>query len=97
MRIFAYRRLGDPQPIVAEDIMVLRMDLDDGTAAFVSCQHEPRGGLDGVTLAHANESDFNQVLRALGFGKLTVCSSLDDLKSSPNELERLPLLLSNKG
>ncbi len=74
--------------------MVILVELDDGTAAFVGCQHEPRGKLDCVTMAHANEDDFNEVLRNLGFNKMTICTNVGDLSSTPDELERrLPLLI----
>ena len=74
--------------------MVVLVVLDDGTAAIVGCQHEPQGGMDGVTLANANEADFNTVLRNLGFDKLTVCTDLGDMRSTPAELEsKLPSLI----
>jgi hypothetical protein len=74
--------------------MVLLMELDNGTAAFVACQCEPEGGMNSVTMAHANEEDFNQVLHNLGFNHVTICSSLGDLASTPLELERkLPLVI----
>ena len=94
MKVKAFRHIGDRQPLVADDIMVLLMELDDGTAAFVACQHEQRGKLDCVTMAHANEADFNEVLRNLGFNKLTICTSLGDMSSTPQELEqKLPLVI----
>ena len=97
MRVRGFRRIGDPHPLTAEDMAVVLIELDDGTAAVVACQHEPQGGLDGVTLAHANEADFNRVLHALGFSKMTICSSLGDLASTPQELERkLPLVISGR-
>ena len=93
MRIKAFRNIGDRHPLFAEDIMVVLVEMDDGTPAVVACQHEPRGGLDGVTLAHANEKDFNTILSNLGFKQLTICTDLGSMKKSPAELEHMPSLL----
>lgn len=94
MRVKAFRRLGDRNPLIAEDIQVLLVEADDGTAVMVGCQYEPVGaGLGSMTLAHAQEEDFNMVLRNLGFTQLTVCTSLGDMERSHSDLERLPLLV----
>jgi hypothetical protein len=92
MRLRALRHIGDPHPIIADDISVILAEGDNGTALAVVVQYEPKGGLDGVVFAHAGEDDFNTVLRNLGFNKFTICENLGDLSMTREQAEAMPKL-----
>jgi len=84
MRVKAFHRVGDPQPLVKEASVVLVED-DNGTPIAVAVS---LGKGLGVHVAHADDPDFNATLRELGIRQLTVCEDfrqqpLDHLMAAP--------------
>lgn len=84
MRLKAFRKIGDPQPI-DQDVAVVLVEGMDGKPVMVSCDL----GNGVVHSAHAADAEFNRVLKALGFDKLVVTDVIDKSLSSPDKLPKL--------
>ena len=88
MRVKAYRRLGDPKPIVA-DVAVVVVEDANGVPIAVSC--EIAGG--AIASVTASDADFNRTLQVLGIDKLVIADSIDAGLRTP---DKLPLLFGDK-
>lgn len=79
MKVKSYRRIGDPNPIV-QDAACVVVEGEEGQPLFVAC----RGDRGAVYLAHANDPDFNQMLRALGIDRLVFVEQIPNPLQNPN-------------
>jgi hypothetical protein len=92
MIVRAFRHIGDPQPLIANDIRVLLLEDDAGTPLCVACEYD-RGA---HVICTAQDDDFNKVLQNLGINKLTICDDLGDGTRDLSELKKMPLLLQGR-
>ena len=83
MRVKVLSRIGDPQPLIKEASVVLIED-NNGTVVGVAVSLPDNMG---CVVAHADDPDFNRVLRELGIDRLTICADLDQ-----TPVEKLALL-----
>lgn len=67
MIIKVLSRLGGP-PIEMDAAQII-VALDNGTPCMAACEYGPNGM---VKIAHVNDADFNQVLRACGYGHVEI-------------------------
>lgn len=81
MRLKAYTRLGDPNPIVA-DVTVVVVEDAEGVPIAVACEIAD-GAIEACT---AKDPEFNRTLRVLGIDKLVIAESIDAGLKTPDNL-----------
>ena len=86
MRLKAFRKIGDKNPI-DQDVSVVLVEGSHGQPVMVACDLGVGNG--SIHAAHAGDPDFNRVLQALGFDKLVVTNILDEKLKKPDELPKL--------
>lgn len=88
MRLKAFRKIGDPQPIIAE-VSVVVIEDDNGVPIAVACDVGP----GAVCTAHARDEEFNRILKTLNIDKLVITDNLESVLKNPDQL---PLLLGSQ-
>ena len=87
MRLKAYRRLGDPEPIIA-DVAVVVVEDANGNPIAVACEIA-NGAIAACT---AKDEEFNRTLQVLGIDKLVIAESIDAGLKTP---DKLPLIFGD--
>lgn len=88
MRLKAFRKIGDPEPIIA-DVSVVIVEDDNGVPVAVACEVGP----GAICTAHARDEEFNRILKTLGIDRLVITDNLESVLKNP---EQLPLLVGGQ-
>ena len=84
MQLKAYRYIGDPNPIVADDLSVVIVEGPEGSPAMVACQigEDPHN----ISLSKLGDSDFSRACTSLGIDRTVIVEDLEKLLKSEEQL-----------
>ena len=94
MRLKAFRKIGDPQPIDCEIAMVI-VEGAQGQPVVLAADLGS-GAIMAEVLKPDTEVEFNRMLQTMGIGKLVFVEDLSKAMVPMSEQHKLPLLTGQK-
>lgn len=94
VRLKAFRKIGDSQPIV-EDVSIVVIEGKHGQPVVVAA--DLGGGAIAAEVAKPDTQDaFNRILQSLGFDRVVIVDDLSKELVPPESQNKLPLIIGRK-